>query len=480
MQLSERAEFLVECLDLPAATGVEDARWEQFQLVHLSDESTFRIENKSRQIAWSWTAAAEAVANAVLYGTSSQFQSINLDEAREKIRYARLVYENLQLGGLPKITQPDTTTALGFENGARILSAPGTPQRGKARFWIYFDEWAHMRYARENYVAALPILSKGGKFRGASSPMGASGLFWEIFTQSLDPKKYTGFARKTSPWWEVQAFCKNVKEALRLAPSLSTFERVEMFGTERLQALYANMVEEDFQQEYEALFVDETTAWITWEEIKAAQALGEGLTCFLANGVAAGRQAIDEAVVALSQGRIEQALAGGVDIGRTRNTTEMFFVGKTTQDSYPVRVAITLDNVEFDDQLDLLLYAHARLPIFKTLIDRNGLGMNLAENGEKRYPTKIEGVNFSQPNKVVWATDAKLFFQQHKVPIPNQRDLAYQIHSIKKIVTQAMNVVFDADRSEKHHADKFWGLALALAAVKLYSNRKVARLVRGK
>lgn len=480
MSLSDRAQFLVDNLDLSAATGVEDARWEQFQLAHLSDDSTFRIENKSRQIAWSWTIAAEAVANACLEGISSQFQSINLDEAREKIRYARLVYENLQLGGLPKITQPDTTTALGFANGARILSAPGTPQRGKARFWVYFDEWAHMHYARENYVAALPILSKGGRFRGASSPMGASGLFWEIFTQGLDPKKYTGFARKSTPWWEVQAFCKNVREALRLAPTLTTFERVEMFGTERLQALYANMVEEDFQQEYEALFVDETTAWITWEEIKAAQALGDGLTCLLANGVAAGRQAIDDLVVALREGRIEQALAGGVDIGRTRNTTEMYFVGKSTQDSYPLRLAITLDNVEFDDQLDLLLYAHARLPVFKTLIDRNGLGMNLAENGEKKYPTKIEGVQFNQPNKVVWATDAKLFFQQRKVAMPHDRDLAYQVHSIKKIVTQARNVVFDADRGEKHHADKFWGLALALAAVKLYSNRKVAKLVRGK
>jgi hypothetical protein len=58
---------------------------------------------------------------------------------------------------------------------------------------------------------------------------------------------------------------------------MATADRVEMFGTDRLKAIYANMPEDDFQQEYEAAYVDEVTAWITWEEIKAAQALGADL-----------------------------------------------------------------------------------------------------------------------------------------------------------------------------------------------------------
>ena len=86
-----------------AATGVESARWEMFQLEHLCDDGTFRIENKSRQIAWSWLAAAEAIVEAVLYGQSSIFVSINQAEAGEKIRYAKLVLQSLRVRRLPGV-----------------------------------------------------------------------------------------------------------------------------------------------------------------------------------------------------------------------------------------------------------------------------------------------------------------------------------------------------------------------------------------
>ena len=44
------------------------------------------------------------------------------------------------------------------------------------------------------------------------------------------------------------------------------------------------------------------------------------------------------------------------------------------------------------------------------------------------------------------------------------RNLAYQLHSIKKPVTEAKNNRFDTERNEKHHADKFWAWALAVWA----------------
>ena len=48
LDLSERAAFMVDCLDLPAATGVDDAQWERFQLDYLADDGPFRVEIKSR------------------------------------------------------------------------------------------------------------------------------------------------------------------------------------------------------------------------------------------------------------------------------------------------------------------------------------------------------------------------------------------------------------------------------------------------
>lgn len=459
---------MVDNLDLPVAAQVEGARWEHFQIAHLEDDSTFRIENKSRQIACSWLYAAEAVADGLLTGAGSVFVSINLNEAKEKIRYARQVLEGLPARMRPALLT-DSKLELEFGNGARLISLPSTPPRGKAQMNVYLDEFGHVRDDVPIYTAALPMISKGGRrLRIGSSPMGASGRFWEVMTESIRP--YPGYSRKRTPWWEVQAFCVNVKEARRLAQGMPTAHRVEVFGNDRIKAIYANMPEEDFQQEFECEFVDESTAWITWEEIRAAQESGKDLACFLSRdkaGVERAREAIDELVVAMREGLVERSFAGGYDVGRTRNTSELFLVGMSmTLNRLPLRLAVTLDNCEFDDQLEILKYAMERLPIVRLLIDRNGMGMNLAENMEKAFPVKVEGVNFTNANKTAWATEAKMLIQQKKAPLPVDRDIAYQIHSIKKGITAARNNVFDTDRNEKHHADKFWAWVLALWAAK--------------
>ncbi len=464
---TKRCQFLVENLDLPEASGYGGARWEHFQLELLQNDSIFGNEVKSRQIAWSFASAMDAVADGILDGIGSVFVSINLDEAKEKIRYAKNIIE-----ALPKRMRPplvtDNRTELEFPNGARLISLPATAPRGKAQMNVYLDEFAHVRDDVLIYTAALPMITKGNRrLRMASSPMGASGRFWEVATESL--RKYPGYTRKQTPWWEVQAFCLNVREARKLAPALTTFQRVEMFGNDRIKAIYGNLPEEDFQQEYECVFVDESTAWITWEEISAVQS--SSLVCMVASGkqqeVSAAMQAIDDAAEAVRKGLIESVLVGGLDIGRTRNATELSFVGLNMLGSFPLRVAITLESMPFDSQKDVVAYALQQLPIVGLLIDQNGIGRNLAENLEKMFPGKVAGVDFTNQSKLLWATDAKTLIQQRKTPLPNERDIAYQIHSIKKKITGSKNLVFDTDRNEKHHADKFWAWALALATARI-------------
>lgn len=458
-----RWEFLRNTLDLPFASGVDGARWEPFQVALLNTDATFAIETKSRQIAWSWTVAAEAVAEAVLSGQSSAFVSINLLEATEKMRYARTILEALQQPDLPKLIR-DNALGMEFANGARIMSLPARPPRGKARLNIYLDEFAHVQYDRDIYTAALPIISKGGRLRIGSSPLGAGGVFWEVFTEKLRP--YPGYVRRSTPWWCVFAFCRDVLGATVAAPTLSTADRVARFGTERIQVIYANMPEDDFRQEYECDFVDESVAWVTWAEIQAVQdkdlLTGKAECAGKAIGAAFG--VIDELAESVRQGKIERVLAGGVDVGRQHDTTELYLVGQTTTGHYPLRGMVTLSAVEYDDQYSVLAYALKTLPVAKLLIDQTGLGNNLAENLAKAFPAKAEGVTFTGPNKALWATDAKMLIQQRKTPLPADRDLAYQIHSIKRATTSGKQMSFDVGASEKHHADKWWAWVLALAA----------------
>jgi len=459
---TRRCKFLLENLHLPKASEIEDAKWEHFQIDHLNNESIFGIERKSRQIAWSFLSAMEGVADAILERRDSIYSSINHEEAKEKIRYAKRVFENLEISGLPGLTT-DNQLELEFDNGARLTSFPARPVRGRPKSNWYGDEFAHVQHDRQIYRGSLPIISKGGRIRIGSSPLGASGLFWEIDTESL--QKFPGYTRKVTPWWEVQAFCKNVKEAIRLAPTLETFERVEMFGKARIKAIFANLLIEDFQQEYECIFVDETTAWISWAEIKMVQ--DQDLNFFQAgcrdSKVDEALDVIEKFREAMKNGEIENVFAGGMDIGRTRNTTEIGLVGKSNLDLLPLRLMISLDNCDFDSQ-ELVLNRVMTLPVTKFFGDKNGLGRQLCENAEKKYYQKFEGVDFTNATKELWATQTKMFFQQRRTRIPINRDLAYQIHSIKKKVTAAKNNVFDTDRNEKHHADKFWMLALALSA----------------
>jgi len=456
-----RAEFLVECLDLPEAAGVDDAVWEDFQINHLNDDATFRIEEKSRQIAWSFTVAAEAAANAMLEGESTIFVSINLEEAMEKIRYARRVYECLDVGGLPALAV-DNKLQLEFTNGSRILSRPSTPPRGKARMNVVLDEFAHVQHDRDIYTAALPIISKGGRIRIGSSPMGATGTFWEIASQEL--RDYPGYVRVKTPWWCVKAFCAgHTCPPPGVAEAMPTAERVERFGNDRLKMIYYNMDLDSFQQEYECMYVDESVSFFYWGLIRKNQ--DEHLLYWHLKDPDV-RDVLIDIKRKIAEGLVEPHLVAGVDIGRHHNLTEIMVLG--VNDARPIRMMISLDRVEFDTQEACIRDLVTTLPVSSCLIDQNGIGMQLAENLQR--DTCCQGAIFTNASKALWANELKIEFERQGVPIPQDKELAYQVHSIKKKVTVANNAVYDTDGNEKHHADKFWALALANWAGREYSD----------
>lgn len=464
MKLTRRLQYLIEYLDLPGATNDEAARWELFQLRHFNNDSQFDIVNKSRQAGYSFTIAAEAVAEAILIKRSTFiFVSINQDEAAEKIRYAKAVMEALPLRQRPRLII-DNTLEVEIENGSRLISHPCRPVRGKAKARVYLDEFAHYPKDREIYASAVPVTSKGGSIRIGSSPLGASGMFWEIFEQKM--RTYPGYTRWNVPWWTVTALCRNVAEAKQLAGSMTTEERVQLFGTARLINIFENMVFEDFQQEYECAWVDESVAWITWDEIKRNQIdAQEGkLWNRQAKTVDEALRLIDELAEAVQFGRIEQALALGGDIGRKHDLSEFALVGKTHTADTPLRAMMSLARTPFEDQLAILNKALDRLPVTQALIDQNGIGMQLVEQLAGVHGGRVQGATFTNATKELWAVEMRVRMQKGQIPIPIDRELAYQIHSIKRLITAAKNIVFDTAANEKHHADKFWALALAVWA----------------
>jgi phage FluMu gp28-like protein len=466
--VAEKAEFAVEFRDLPEAAQMDGVQWESFQLSFLNNSSRFGIDRKSRQVGWSFTAALDAVVDGILNpDTPHIFVSINLDEAKEKIRYVRSIVSALDRPVRPQIVR-DSQTEIELANGTRFISHPSRPPRGKPRARIYLDEAAHYPEGmdREIYRGALPATTKGdGYIRIGSSTMGARGLFWELFTEPM--RRYPGYddARNTIPWWEIRAFSTDVPAALMEAPSMQTHERVERFGAQSLVEIFENMFAEDFQQEYECEWVDEASAWIDWGLITANQRAFQDadMVYWKAESVEAALALIPAMQKAIQERRIEPVLAGGIDVGRKRNATELVAVGKSTSGQFPTRLLVTLDRVDYDDQERCFYELITHLPFTQVLIDQNGIGMHLSENLARRT-RKVVPADFTNPSKELWAVEARLQAERTNVPLPPERDLAYQIHSIKKKVTAAKNNVFDTEKNEKHHADKFWAWALSVWA----------------
>ena len=89
----------------------------------------------------------------------------------------------------------------------------------------------------------------------------------------------------------------------------------------------------------------------------------------------------------------------------------------------------------------------------------------MAEEAEERWGARVESVAFTAPVKEDLAVTTLRVYQDGAARIPVDQDLRRALNSVKKVVTSAGNVRYDAVRSERFgHADEFWAGALGLHA----------------
>jgi phage FluMu gp28-like protein len=409
----------------------EPITFEPYQLAFLSNESRFRWVTKSRQVGFSFLLALEALARCHLRPKhTSVFVSYNLEDAKEKILFARHVYEDLPLAYQKKLVV-DSKTELAFEsNGAhhglsRIISNPSKAPRGK-KGDVLLDELAHYVLDREVY-------------RG-STPLGRRGVFWEIATQAI--RRYPHHWRQEVPWWLCRFFCTDTRRAGSEAPDMPTNERVARFGNTDIVQQFESLAVEDFQQEFENLFVDESYSYYPYDLI---------LPCTHDDLVLAE----DIASIPAPTGR----LVAGFDVGRVRDRSEIA-VFEEIDGVFVCRYLRSFLQTPFAEQEAELRRLLNTLPIARLSIDRSGIGMNLAENLVREFP-QVVAENFTSESKERWATDMKILLQKRAIQLPRQRELVAQVHSIKRRVLASGRISFDAERTKSGHADRFWAVALA-------------------
>ena len=88
----------------------------------------------------------------------------------------------------------------------------------------------------------------------------------------------------------------------------------------------------------------------------------------------------------------------------------------------------------------------------------------LAEELAARLGERVEPIVFTAAVKEALAVRVKRLLEERRLKIPYDPAIRAALGAIKRYITPAGNIRFDAERSEAGHADHFWALALALHA----------------
>jgi phage FluMu gp28-like protein len=426
------------------STRGRPTRLYDYQARIIADRHPFICIEKARQIGWSWCRALRALAQCHLVDDMPHLIiSLNLLECRKKIRFARRAWETLPASiRLPVVV--DNKLELEFSNGSRIMAI--FDPRGEGGADVDLDELAHYSWDRQVnvYTDSLPVVSRGGHLAIGSTPLGKAGRFYEI-AHEVDGK-YANYHHYRIYWWDCPDLCRDVGKAREDAGRLPTEERVGVFGSTRLKEIFDSLPLEDFQQEYELLYVDERTSFFPYELIlSATEPQPEVYSTFTE-----------------LKNKATGTLYAGFDVGRHRNTSELTVFERLGEVSYE-RLFKTYDKVEFQAQeadlgdcLTILGPKLARLSI-----DQNGIGMMLAENLVSRFGSRVEPVTITNQVKERMAIEFRVGLEKRAIRLYPDRERIRHLHSVKKTLLPGGSTRYDTVRNEKHHADKAWSQMLA-------------------
>ena len=440
---------------------------------------------KSRRVGWSFICSLKGLIKAMdpdRVGYTKQFVSYNEEDALEKISYAKQFYDSMPDCDAKKKLITDNKSMLCFQdkNGitqSRLISIPCRPPRGKGGD-ISLDETAiyPARLQKLVYDAALPVISRGGTIEMGSSPLGKIGQFYDILTD----KETYDYERYNIPWWFCRDLCVDVPTAVKVAPGLSTVERVETFGTKIIQQIFQNNDYDTFRQEYECDFIDSSESYIPLDliyantpgkrdgdlDLSACESMSdeeywEYNRCIDFQTY----KELDLAILNYDPEKHGDTLFLGYDVGREHDATAIFLIGRMPDGKKRDFARIELRNQPFQVQQDTILKAFKELPIFRGRMDATGIGKPVFEALHSTLGDRLEGVVFTPEEKEIMAIDVKRGLEQREFLLSNDKEFHRQIHSIKRTSTGGKYFRYDAERNEKGHADSFWAWALANAAV---------------
>lgn len=418
-----------------------------YQRAWLSDTSRFKLGMFSRQTGKTFTTCGELVDDCIqaeIAGRRARWVILSrgerqakeaMDEAVKPLTRAFYATYNHLLKAKPEPIysegefrapqgngQADAVykaLEVTFPSGSRITALPANPDTARGfSANVLLDEFAFHRDSRAIWGALFPVVSKPGlKLRVISTPNGKGNKFYELMTGN------------DNTWSRHQ---------------VDIYEAVRQGCPRDIDELRAGAADPDlWAQEYELQWMDEASAWLSYDLIGSIEddAAGDpggylGGPCYL-----------------------------GIDIA-ARADMFVIWVLEQVGDVLWTREVIAERRISFATQDALLDSVMRRYRVVRAAMDQTGMGEKPVEDAKRRHgATRVEGVLFSVARKLDLATHFKQRAEDRTLRIPaGDPVLRADLHSVKAEsgLTGARRLV--ADRDAAGHADRFWAAALACGA----------------
>lgn len=300
--------------------------------------------------------------------------------------------------------------------GSRITALPANPDTARGfSSNVFLDEFAFHQDSHAIWKALFPVISNGWKLRVTSTPNGKGNKFYELASGQDDV-------------WSRHM--------------VDIYQAVADGLPRDIDELRAGLADEDaWAQEYELKWLDEASAWLSYDLITSCEdeAAGDpggyqGGVCFV-----------------------------GRDIGR-RQDLHVIWVWEQIGDVLWERERIEQKRATFLEMDEAFDGVMQRYRVGRACIDQTGMGEKVVEDAQRRWGSVVEGVLFTGPNKLIMATAGKHRFEDRTVRI-RQGDvkLRADLHKLRKIASATGAPRFVAERDDDH-ADRTWAAFLGIHA----------------
>jgi phage FluMu gp28-like protein len=451
-----------------------------YQQRWINDDSKIKLFVKSRRIGGTYVQSYEDVEDCLLKKVPDVwFSSADESAAKEYIRYcemwAKFFDAGLRVLGEVVIDKESDVKSLSieFKNGARINALTSNPKAFRSKGGkVILDEFAHHKDQPQMWKAAKPVITWGYPARILSTHNGES-MFYN-FQQDIEKKKL-GWSLHV-----VDIFTA-VKEGLLdriMGRPATEEERYDWLEEERRNCFDEYTWLEEYcclPQIGKNVFLDYPLiasceeSGLLWPDSPLADTLE--LAKAQEPNHKESRWIIENLVAFenwLRQIEIIGNLFIGYDIGRKKDLSCIWVIEKLPGIKV-TRAVIVLEKTRFWVQEEILYALLRHRKVSRCCIDSTGLGMQLAERAQEKFGEgKVEAINFATGSiRTDMAFYTKKCFEERSLLIPfADRVIRDDLHSMKKIVTTAGNIRLQAEKDEdvQGHADRFWGLSLALHA----------------